>query len=134
MDIERLRAVCLGFRGAGESVQWGESRVYKVGGKMFAVASLSGGKFVRLSFKASPDSFHILTQTPGIVPAPYLARALWVAVEDLSLLPEDQLTAYLERSYRQVIAKLPKRFRAALAGAPPPRRQPQHKSCNTRGR
>jgi predicted DNA-binding protein (MmcQ/YjbR family) len=38
MNLERLREHCLGFPGATEQVQWGADLVFKVGGKMFAVA------------------------------------------------------------------------------------------------
>jgi len=36
---------------------------------------------VSLSFKASPETFADLTERPNIIPAPYLARAQWVALE-----------------------------------------------------
>jgi len=102
--------------GATESVQWGDSHVYKVGGKMFAVARMDEGRFAGLSLKVSPDSFHILTRESGIIPAPYLARAGWVMVERLDILPDDQLRAYIGRSHALVAGKLPKKFRVVVLG------------------
>ena len=61
--------------GATLSIQWGDDHVWKVGSKMFAVLRAPEAKQQSLSFKAGDDSFAILTQQPGIVPAPYLARA-----------------------------------------------------------
>lgn len=100
--------------GAVESMQWGEQHVFKVGGKMFAVIGMDRQAFTGLSLKVSPDSFHILTREPGIIPAPYLARAGWVMIERLDILPDRHLRAYIERSHALVVAKLPRKVRAAL--------------------
>ena len=49
-----------------------------------------------------------LTERPGIVPAPYLARAKWVALEKYSALRKSEYERVLEASYDLVVAKLPK--------------------------
>lgn len=99
---------------AVESVQWGEQHVYKVGGKMFAIIGMERRTFTGLWLKVAPNSFHILTREPGIIPAPYLARAGWVMIERLNILPDRHLRAYLERSHALIMAKLPKKLRANL--------------------
>ena len=114
MDIEFLRRVCLPLPGTTETVQWGADLVFKVGGKMYAVAPLEPAP-VSMSFKCSPEDFAELTERPGIIPAPYLARAQWVALEHEEALTAAQIREYLRRSYRLVRAKLPKRAQAALA-------------------
>ena len=53
---------------------------------MFAVTCLEPAAVV-LSFKCSPEGFAELVERSGIIPAPYLARAHWVPLED-----EDALT------------------------------------------
>jgi predicted DNA-binding protein (MmcQ/YjbR family) len=53
----------------------------------------------------------MLTQREGISPAPYLARAKWVALENLRVLPEAEIKAYLAEAHRLVVAKLPKKLR-----------------------
>ncbi len=121
MTPPALRKLMLGFPGATANVQWGEDHVFKIGGKMFAVIGMRGGKFAGLSFKCSPDSFTLLTQLPGLKPAPYLARAEWVALEALGTLPGDQLAAYLRRAYEIVLGNLPRKQQAALAGKPAPK-------------
>ena len=47
---------------------------------MFAVASLEPAA-VCLAFKCSDESFADLTERPNVIPAPYLARAKWIAME-----------------------------------------------------
>ena len=72
-DVEKF---LLALPRATLSIQWGNDRVFKVAGKMFAVIGFyENKKFGGMSFKASEESFRILTELPGIKPAPYLARA-----------------------------------------------------------
>ncbi len=111
MRLAALRRFCLAMPGASESVQWGNEHVYKVAGKMFAIISMDGRRFAGLMFKAAPDSFHILTREPEIIPAPYLARAGWVMMKRLDALPADQVRAYVARSHVLVVEKLPKKVR-----------------------
>jgi predicted DNA-binding protein (MmcQ/YjbR family) len=110
-DIEKF---CLSLRGATLTVQWGEERVYKVGGKMFAMLSGRNDKPYHLFFKTGDTSFHILTQLKHIIPAPYLARAKWVYLERLDALNAKELKAYLKRAHALVAARLPKKKRAEL--------------------
>jgi predicted DNA-binding protein (MmcQ/YjbR family) len=124
MNSSRFKAHCLALPGVTTVVQWEDHLLFKVAGKMFAIAAPAEGTIERFSFKTSPDSFHILTQMPGISASRYLARSHWVSVDGLKTLPGDQLAAYLERSYRLVVAGLPKKTQAALAGgnsAEPPK-------------
>jgi predicted DNA-binding protein (MmcQ/YjbR family) len=81
MTYAQIQAHCLSLPGATLSIQWGADHVFKVGGKMFAVLGPPEERPHTMSFKASDDSFHILTQCKGIIPAPYLARAHWVMLE-----------------------------------------------------
>lgn len=55
-----------------------------------------------------------MTERPGVVPAPYLARAQWVALETIDALPRDEIKRLLSQSYSLVFAKLPKRIQARL--------------------
>jgi predicted DNA-binding protein (MmcQ/YjbR family) len=114
MTYEQIKAHCLSLPGATLSIQWGADRVFKVGGKMFAVLGPPEAKPHTLSFKASDDSFHILTQEKGIIPAPYLARAHWVYLENLRALKASELKAYLSRAHALIAAGLPKKTRQKL--------------------
>jgi predicted DNA-binding protein (MmcQ/YjbR family) len=126
MNAEWLRAVCLAFSGATEQIQWGNDLLFKVGGKMFAVTPLEPAP-VWLSFKASPENFAELTERPNIIPAPYLARAQWVALETRDALPQDELARLLRESYDLVFAKLPKRTREAFLNTKPAANQSRSK-------
>jgi predicted DNA-binding protein (MmcQ/YjbR family) len=50
------------------------------------------------SFKCSEETFAELTERPHIVPAPYLARAKWVALERPDAIAPDELTELLRSS------------------------------------
>src|SRR5712664_5030137 len=116
MDVDWLRKLCLSFPGATEQIQWGYDLLFKVGGKMFAVTPLEPAP-VCLSFKASPEHFAELTERPNIIPAPYLARAQWVALQTWDALPAEELARLLRDSYDMVFAKLPKKTREAVSSA-----------------
>lgn len=101
-------------------MQWGDNLVYwvadkSIGGKMFALANLSHEGRGVLSFAAGPERYHELLETEGVFPAPYLARAYWVALESYSVLPTAELQQLLRNAHQVVIDKLPKRTRDVLA-------------------
>ena len=43
-----------------------------------------------MSFKVEDERFLELTDRPGIIPAPYLARAKWIYVENAEALGDDE--------------------------------------------
>jgi predicted DNA-binding protein (MmcQ/YjbR family) len=116
-DIEKL---CRKMRGVTLEYPFGNSKVFKVGGKMFAMIPMNGKKAGGIWFKAGESSFQILTRVKGIKPCPYLARAHWVAMEHLMPLKANELRAYLERAHAIVGNKLPRKKREALGIAPLP--------------
>src|SRR5271165_1547215 len=113
MDIDAIRRHCLGFPHATENVQWGCDLCFKVGGKLFAVTPLEVAP-VRLSFKCSPENFAELCEREGVMPAPYMARAQWVALEQLNTIPDSELRELLAESYRLVWERLPKKRQQEL--------------------
>lgn len=114
MHIEWIRRHCLSMPHATEHVQWGADLVFKIGGKMFAAMPLEPAA-VQLSFKCTPDEFAELIERPNIIPAPYVARYHWVALETEDALPAPELKRLLSRSYALVVERLPKKTRATLA-------------------
>lgn len=113
MDIESIRRYCLQFPHATENVQWGANLCFKVDGKLFLVAGLEPAP-VRLSFKCSSESFVELCELPGIRPAPYMARAQWVALEQLNTLPDAELRERIAASYQLVWERLTRKRREEL--------------------
>ena len=120
MDIESVRAYCLSFPHVTEEVLWGADLVFKIGGKMFTVIGLDAGSDHCMSFKATPEKFAELIERNGIVPAPYVAKYHWVALERFNALSEKELKALLRIAYDLVFEKLPKKVKSGLdQGASP---------------
>lgn len=118
MDIEWIRQRCLALPHTTEHVQWGIDLVFKVGGKMYAVMPTEPAP-VLLSFKCSDETFAELVERPGIIPAPYLARAKWVALQNESALSRAELGRLLAEAHDLVLEKLPRSAQASLGKAPP---------------
>ena len=87
---------------------------------MFALINLDDPGGTRLakaalSFSASPERFHELLEVEGIIPAPYLARAHWIALEHFTVLRKPELEDLLRTANTLVYDRLPKRTKDALA-------------------
>ena len=72
MDLEDYNAYCDSLTATTHVIQWGDAHVWKVGGKVFAIAGWNGNSFA-VTFKTSPDEFDFLIAIDGVRPAPYLA-------------------------------------------------------------
>ena len=123
MTLDLLRRYCATLPGATRDIKWGADEVYSVGGKMFAVFWIDGKKAKTASFKCDPERFLELTDQPGIAPAPYLARAHWVQVQDAKALAELQARELLARSHALVFAKLTRKEKAAIEATLPSHRK-----------
>lgn len=108
MNLEKFRTLCLAFPGATEQIQWGADLVFKVGGRMFAVAATEPIAHIA-SFKCSDEGFAELLEQDGVVPAPYLARAKWVALERFNALSDREIQDRIAEAYRLVFGKLTKK-------------------------
>ncbi len=113
LDVDWVRDLCLSFPHATEQVTWGVDLTFRISGKISAVTVLEPAK-VWLSFKCSPENFAELTERAAIIPAPYMARAQWVALETKDALPKEELAALLRESYNFVFAKLPRKTREVM--------------------
>jgi predicted DNA-binding protein (MmcQ/YjbR family) len=107
-----VAAFCRQLPGAQEDLKWGDWRVFSVAGnKMFATLGLHDR---RLAFKVDAELFLGYCDRPGLRPAPYLARAYWIAMDWPPPLAALELRALLTRSHQLVVARLPKRQRVGL--------------------
>ena len=93
--------------------QW-ECRVAKVGGKVFALVRLTSPDLHGIVFKCPEESFVVLTGIEGVRQAPYFAKRQWVCVAPEAGLGDEEVEAYLHRSYRLVAAGLTKKLRQEL--------------------
>jgi predicted DNA-binding protein (MmcQ/YjbR family) len=114
MDIEWVRQHCLSHPYTTEQIQWGSDLLFKVGGKMFAGVPLEPAR-VWLTVKADPEEFPELIERQGIIPAPYLARAKWIAIENERALPRSEVLRLVSKSYEMVFANLSKKLQEELA-------------------
>lgn len=114
MDAESVRKFCLSLPNVTEDVQWESDLLFRIGNKMFAVVALDAASDHRMSFKCTPEVFAELTERDGIVPAPYVARYHWVALERFNALPERELKELLGNAYRLILEKLPRKARTQL--------------------
>lgn len=112
MNREALIQFCRKLPHATEDVKWGSNLVFSIGGKMFALFDMNDG--ISFSFKATPATFDLLTTKAGVIPAPYLARANWLAVVKKNALPLAVLKQLLRESYHLVAAKLPARLQKEM--------------------
>ena len=112
--MDWFREHCLSLPHVTEQVQWGNDLVFKIGGKMFAVMALEPPGHV-FSFKCTPDKYAELIERPGILPAPYMARAQWVSFERADVLPRAEVKELSRVAYDLVFAKLTKKAQAALS-------------------
>jgi predicted DNA-binding protein (MmcQ/YjbR family) len=114
MTLDGLRQICRALPGATEDVKWGQDLCFCVGGKMFAAVNLEPPH--QLGFKCTPEGFAELTEREGIIPAPYLARAMWVQERELgATIERRELEPLLRSAYELIVAKLPKSKRPGTA-------------------
>ena len=117
MDIESVRKFCLSLPNVTEGVQWENDLLMRIGNKMFCVLSLEAASDHCMSFKCTPEKFAELVEQEGIMPAPYVARYHWVALERFDALPERELKGLLTTAYELVRDKLPKKVRDGLSAS-----------------
>lgn len=85
--------------------------MFSVGGKMFAATHTD---YRTMSFKVDGDRFLELTDRPGMIAAPYLARHKWVQIADPKLVNREEAIALIQRSYQLVFAKLTKKLQREI--------------------
>jgi predicted DNA-binding protein (MmcQ/YjbR family) len=118
LTAAQLQALCGQWPGVTRDTKWGVDMVFSVGGKMFAVMPSDGSEGGRLSFKVDDDRFLALTDQPGIIPAPYLARAHWISITESQRFATAELAAYILDAYTLVRAKLTRKLQAELGPLP----------------
>ena len=114
MTPQQIDAYCRKLPAATRTVQWDGFIVFKVGGKMFCLIGPPDHSVARVCFKCPPEHFEALSHARGFRPAPYLARAKWVALEDPKVLTPAETRAYLKRAHAVIAAALPKKKPAEL--------------------
>ena len=124
MNAKAFNATCRRLPATSHVVQWGGADVWKVGGKVFALAhwdnEAGDGSAGAITFKVSEVAFEILKDQPGLRPAPYLAsRGLkWIQHYASPGLSDAELADYLARSHALVAGGLSRKKRRELGLEP----------------
>lgn len=116
MKLDEYNAFCASLAATTHVVQWGGAHVWKVGGKVFAIAGWDDGEGLAVTFKCSEMAFDVLKEQPGCRPAPYLAsRGMkWIQRQTGESMDDAALGDYLRESHRLAALNLPKRVRIEL--------------------
>lgn len=111
MDYVQFNDFCRALPATTYVVQWNNSHVWKVGGKVFAVGGLGKQNQPTFTFKTSDLNFHFLGELPGYQPAPYFAsRGMkWIQQHEGSAEMDEELMYYLQESHRIVSLGLTKK-------------------------
>ena len=112
MSNDELRGFCLSLPAVMEDIKWDNDLCFCVGGKMFCISSLEPP--YKVSFKVPVEDFEEMCNQPGIIPAPYLARAQWIMTSSSSQFSRKEWEAHLTASYNLVKSKLTKKQRTEL--------------------
>ncbi|WP_419804401.1 MmcQ/YjbR family DNA-binding protein [Terriglobus sp.] len=112
--LDEVRSALLALPRVAETLQWGGRLVFwtmdkAVGGKMFALADLDAVDRAVFAFAAGPQHMPRLLECDGVHPAPYLARAHWVACDHWQVLPLPQLIDEVCAAYDYVGSRMPTR-------------------------
>jgi predicted DNA-binding protein (MmcQ/YjbR family) len=123
MDAERIRAFLHTLPHVVDTMQWGANLVFwvgdkAIGGKMFALVNLDGDGKAVISYAAGPQRYSELLEIEGVIPAPYMARIYWVAVERWNIFRTTEWEQQLSAAHALTFDKLPPRTRAVLAMPP----------------
>ena len=115
MDGQELRDLCLAFRESSETFPFGwQWSVFKVAGKMFALARLDGDP-LSVSVKCEPLLAEQLRAAhPAVTAGYHLNKRHWNTVLIDGSLPDEMIADMIEDSYDLVVSKLSKARRHAL--------------------
>ncbi len=115
MNWTQLRDLCLSFPGAQETRPFGfETAVFKVAGKMFALAGENGVPLA-VSLKCEPLlAEQLRTAHPAITPGYHLNKRHWNTVVIDGSLSEVMVADMVQDSYDLVVSGLPAAQRRGL--------------------
>lgn len=116
MDLDSYNDFCKSLTATTHVVQWGDAHVWKVGGKVFAIAGWSDGDSLAVTFKTTPEEFDFLVEMPGVRPAPYLASRgfTWVQHYAEPGLEDDDLLEQITESHQIIGSSLSKKRQREL--------------------
>ena len=114
MNIEVFRDYCLSKKGVTESFPFdNKTLVFKVGGKMFALADVEEFSFANL--KCTPEKAIELRETyTGIKPGYHMNKTHWNSIMVNEDVPSNLFLELVDLSYVLIVESLPKKLRDEL--------------------
>jgi predicted DNA-binding protein (MmcQ/YjbR family) len=114
MDVESLRNYCLSLFETSESFPFGEETlVFKVYDKIFALVNLDSDLSINL--KCDPEmALELRERYPCVVPGYHMNKTHWNTVYIDGSVPDKLLKEWIDHSYWQIVAKLPKKLRLII--------------------
>jgi predicted DNA-binding protein (MmcQ/YjbR family) len=108
MDLEQFREYCLSKPGATEGTPFGpDVLVFKVGGKMFALAALDEVP-TTVNLKCNPDlALDLRDRYEAVKPGYHMNKKHWNTVEIEGGIPAGELRKMIDHSYELVVKSLP---------------------------
>jgi len=115
MNIETFREYCLSKPAATEDAPFGpDNIVFKVGGKMFALAALDEVP-PAVNLKCDPDlGLELRDRYEQVRPGYHMNKKHWNTVELDGVIPEKEIRKMVDHSYDLVVRSLPKVRREKL--------------------
>jgi predicted DNA-binding protein (MmcQ/YjbR family) len=117
MNADSVGKLTRDWPGVSAEIKWEDDLIFMVAGKMFCGLCVSGKEQGKLSFKVEAERFLELTDRPGFRPAPYMARAHWVTLDDPRVVPRTELEKFIRCAYELVFAKLTKKKQRELVAS-----------------
>jgi len=105
MDLAQFREYCLSRQGATEETPFGpDTLVFKVGGKIFAIAPLDEVP-ARANLKCNPDlALELRDRYEQVRPGYHMNKKHWNTIEIETGIPEAEIRKMIDHSY-QLVAK-----------------------------
>ena len=115
MTRDEFNTYCGAKHGSTHVVQWGNSDVWKVGGKVYALCGWND-EHEAFTFKVSEMIYEVMQDAPGFRPAPYLASRgmTWLQIFEPEKVSDADIRQHIDASYELVAAGLTKKARREL--------------------
>ena len=116
MNLESLRAHCLGKPGATEDTPFGDDvLVFRVRRKIFALTNLDGPPFY-VNLKCDPEqALEWRAEYDGVRPGYHMNKKHWNSVDLDGAVPAPAVREMVDHSYDQTVRSLTRAERQALA-------------------
>lgn len=115
INVESYREYCLAKPGTSEGFPFdGSTLVFKVMGKMYALADIDAFEFINL--KCNPErAAELRDQHPAIRPGYHMNKQHWNSVYVDGTLSDELIFELVDHSYELIAAGLPKKLKEELA-------------------